>query len=141
VGRAAVSGGWDRNAELRKLAQGNLDGSNRIIARMWIYHTDMEFQADTYAKAKTYYERTKATLMTSLMIADGEGKKLSAAAAEQFAEADPDVWKAALAYRLAEQMTSADKEALRILHGELDAFRTKAADERAADQFMTRTQT
>jgi hypothetical protein len=132
---------WDRNAELTALQQGNLSGSNLIIARMWIYHRDLEFQVDVYARAKTYYERTKATLMTSLMVPDGEGKKLSAAAAEQFADADPDVWKAALAYRLAEQLASANKEALKILHGELDAFRTKQADERAADQFQTRTGT
>jgi hypothetical protein len=132
---------WDRNAELAGLQQGHLSGSNLIIARMWIYHRDLEFQVDVYARAKTYYERTKATLMTSLMVPDGEGKKLSAAAAEQFADADPDVWKAALAYRLAEQLASANKEALKILHGELDAFRTKQADERAADQFQTRTGT
>jgi hypothetical protein len=132
---------WDRNAELQQLQQRNLAGSNLIIAKMWIYHRDLEFQAWKYANAKTYYERTKATLMTSMMVPDGEGKKLSAAAAEQFADADPDLWKAALGYRLAEQMTSANKEALKILHGELDAFRTKQADERAADSFLTRTQT
>lgn len=129
---------WNRNAELDALKQRNLSGSNLIIAKMWIFHRDLEFQAWKYANAKTHYERTKATLMTSMMVPDGEGKKLSAAAAEQFADADPDVWKSALAYRLAEQMTSANKEALKILHGELDAFRTKQADERAADQFQAR---
>lgn len=131
---------WDRNRALYELQQRGLAGSNLIIARMWIYHRDLEFQVDTYARAKTYYERTKATLMTTMMTADGEGKKMSAAAAEQFAEADPDVWKAALAYRLAEQLMTANREALKILHGELDAFRTRAADERAADQFQARTQ-
>lgn len=130
--------GWDRNAELAALGKRGLSGPNLINARMWIYHHDLEIQADTYARAKTYYERTKATLMTSLMVADGEGKKLSAAAAEQFADADPDVWKAALAYRLAEQMTGADKEALKILHSELNAWQTSRADERAADTFTAR---
>lgn len=129
---------WDRNAELAALQQRNLSGSNLIVARMWIYHKDLEQQIDVYARAKTYYERTKATLMTSMMVPDGEGKKLSAAAAEQFADADPDVWKAALAYRLAEQMTSADKEALKILHGELAGWQTQRADERAADQFQAK---
>ncbi len=132
---------WDRNRALHELKQRNLAGSNLIVAKMWIFHRDLEFQVDTYAKAKTYYERTKATLMTTMMTADGEGKKMSAAAAEQFADADPDVWKAALAYRLAEQMMSADKEALKILHGELEAFRTQRADERAADTFQARTGT
>jgi hypothetical protein len=132
---------WDRDAELKALAGRGLSGSNLIIARMWIYHHDLEVQCDLYARAKTYYERTKATLMTSLMVADADGKKLSAAASEQFAEADPDVWKSALAYRVAEQMMGADKEALKILHGELEAFRTRAADQRAADQFQARTQT
>lgn len=132
---------WDRNTELGKLRQSNLSGHNLIIARMWIYHTDLEQQIDVYARAKTYYERTKATLMTSVMVPDGEGKKLSAAAAEQFADADPDVWKAALAYRLAEQMSGADKEALKILHGELAGWQTNRADERAADTFQARNQT
>lgn len=132
---------WDRNAELNKLRDGNLTAENVIIRKMWIYHYDFEVQGRIYADAKTYYERTKATLMISLMAADMDGKKLSAAAAEQHAEADPDVWRAALAYRTAEQMSTADREALKILHGQLEAWRTQKADERAADQFQARTAT
>jgi hypothetical protein len=63
---------------------------------------------------------------------------MSAAAAEPQAESDPDVWNAALAYRMAEQMIAADKAALAILHGELEAWRTRKADERAADSFTAR---
>jgi hypothetical protein len=132
---------WDRNTELNKLRDSNLTAENIIIRKMWIYHYDFEVQGKVYADAKTYYERTKATLMISLMAADVEGKKLSAAAAEQHAEADPDVWRAALAYRTAEQMSTADREALKILHGQLEAWRTRKADERAADQFQARTAT
>lgn len=132
---------WSRGQAFADLQRRGLSGSALIIGRMWVYHGDLEVQLGRYAEAKTEYQRMKATLMTTMMTADGEGKKLSAAAAEQFAEADPDVWKAALAYRTAEQMMTADREALRILHGELDAFRTRAADERAADQFQARTGT
>ena len=132
---------WDRNKELQAVTQRGLDGSNLIIARMWVYHRDLEFQSWKYSEAKTYSVRMKATLMTSLMAGTNGEKGLSAAAAEQNADADPEVWKSALDYRLAEQMITADREALRILHGELDAYRTKQADERAADQFLTRTST
>lgn len=132
---------WDRNAELNKLRDSNLTAENVIIRKMWIYHYDFEVQGKVYAEAKTYYERTKATLMISLMAGGVDGTKgLSAAAAEQHAEADPDVWRAALGYRTAEQMRTADREALTILHGELEAWRTRKADERAADQFTARTQ-
>jgi hypothetical protein len=37
-------------------------------------------------------------------------------------------------------MVSADKEQLKILHAELEAWRTRKADERAADIFQARTQ-
>jgi len=132
----------NRDEALRALVtEQRLSGANLILARMWVYQRDMETQSRTYAEAKTYYERTRATLITTLTMADSEGKKLSVAAAEQNAEADPDVWKAALGYRLAEQMVTADKEALKILHAELEKWRTERADERAADSFTARTGT
>ncbi len=126
---------WDRNAELNALASRNLDGANLAIAKMWIFHHDLEIQSETYAKAKTYAARMRSTLIVSYT--SGEGK-LSVSAAEHAADSDTDVWNAALAYRLAEQMITADREALKILHAELDAFRTARADARVADEFQAR---
>jgi hypothetical protein len=128
---------YDREAELAALSRRNLDGANLIIAKMWIYHKDLEHQCKEYAEAKTYNARIKSTLIVSIM---ADQTKPSATAAEHQAEADPEVWRSALAYRLSEQMVAADREALKILHAELDKYRTEAADQRAADAFMTRNQ-
>lgn len=127
---------WNRDAELSKLPQRNLDGANLIIAKMWIYHRDLEYQAWRYANAKTEFGRRQARIIVQMR---QEGER-SAEVAAKVADMDEDVHNAHLAYRLAEQMVSADKEALRILHAELDKYRTEAADQRAADQFMARTQ-
>lgn len=132
-----MSEGWDRDTALRELSQRHLDGSNLIIAKMWVYHRDLEKQAWIYSDAKTEFGRRYARV---LIAARMEGEK-SADAAGKIADMDPDVHKAHLAYRLAEQMVAANKEALKILHAELEAFRTKAADARAADSFLARTQT
>jgi hypothetical protein len=128
---------WDRNTELRKLAERGLSGSNLTIAKMWVYQWDLELQGRIYADAKTEYGRRKARIMIEKRLAGEKSGELCAV----FAEDDPTVAEAHLAYRLAEQMVGADKEALKVLHAELDDYRTKAADARAADSFIARTQT
>lgn len=127
---------FDRDAELENLRQRNLDGANLIIAKMWIYHKDLEKQAWIYSQAKTEYGRRRARVIVQMR---QEGER-SYDVCDRVADMDEDVHNAHLAYRLAEQMVTANREALRILHAELDKYRTEAADTRAADQFMARTQ-
>ena len=130
----SMAEGWDRNNELAALRQRNLSGSNLIIAKMWIYHRDLEHQAWRFSNAKSEFGRRYARVVVQMR---HEGEK-SAEVAGRVADMDEDVHNAHLAYRLAEQMVSADKEALKILRAELEAFRTQRADERAADQFQAR---
>ncbi|MBT8161036.1 MULTISPECIES: hypothetical protein [Arthrobacter] len=127
--------GWDRNEELNKLSSRRLDGANLILAKMWIYHRDLEVQSWTYAQAKTEYGRRYARVVVQCRL---EGEK-SAEVAGRYADMDEEVHKAHAAYRLAEQMVTANREALRILHAELDAHRTARADARMADEFQART--
>lgn len=127
---------YDRESELAALGRRNLDGANLIIARMWVYHKDLEYQSWLYAEAKTEYGRRYARIVVQMR---QEGEK-SAEVAGRVADMDDKVHSAHLAYRLAEQMVTADREALKILHAELDKYRTEAADMRAADSFMTRIQ-
>ena len=128
--------GWDRNEELGKLSKRNLDGSNLAIAKMWIFHRDLEFQSWKYANAKSEYGRRFAKVVIQCRL-DGSAK--SDETAKSFAEMDDEVYAAHQAYRLAEQMVTADREALKILHAELDAYRTARADARMADEFQART--
>ena len=117
---------------------GALDDANRhsrpmdrVIARMWAYHHDLELRAHEYAVRKTEYERLKgAVVLTSR--ANGER---SAEVATMRAEQDDNVYAAHVDYRSAEQLLTADREALRILHATLDKMRTEAGDARAADTF------
>jgi len=125
---------WDRNAALA--ATRGKAMPNVAIERMWIYHHDLEFRVQAYAQAKTDYDRLLSRVVVQMR---QEGEK-SYDVCKHVAEMDPGVHDAHLAYRLAEQMMAADKEALKILHAELEAYRTQAADQRAADQFQARTQ-
>lgn len=126
---------WNRDEELGKLAARRLDGSNLILAKMWIFHHDLEQQMWIYAQAKSEFGRRYARVVVQCRL---EGEK-SAEVAGRYADMDDDVHKAHQAYRLAEQMVVADREALRILHAELEAFRTARADARMADEFQART--
>lgn len=123
-------------AELRTRL-GNQPYENMVIGKMWAYHKDLVYQMWVYAKAKTEYGRRLSTII----IRERANGEKSAAVAANTAEMTDEVYEAHLAYRAAEQMVVADREALKILHAELDALRTQAADRRAADQFQARTQT
>lgn len=116
---------------------GSLKPSDRVIAQMWVAWDDLEKQSRIYAQAKSWYQREKAKRVTELRA----GGEKSAAAAELAAEAQDDIYRAHLGYRLAEQLVTVDREALRILHAQLDAIRTERADARAADAFLARDQT
>lgn len=125
---------WDRNAELAATRGGSMP--EVAIKRMWIYHHDLEWRLQVYAERKTQYDRLMSRVVVQMR---NEGEK-SYDVCKHVAEMDEEVHQAHLDYRLAEQMMAADKEALKILHAELEAYRTQAADQRAADVFQTRTQ-
>lgn len=125
---------WDRNEALRETR--GMEMPNVAIRRMWIYHHDLEIRVHEYATTKTEYDRLLSRVVVQMR---QEGEK-NYDVCRHVAEMDEEVHNAHLAYRLAEQMLSANKEALKILHAELEAYRTQAADQRAADQFQARTQ-
>lgn len=127
---------WDKNTALREVNASALPEESKIIKKMYVVHHDLEHQGKVYADAKSEFGRLYARVVVQMRT---EGEK-SAEVAGRVADMDPDVHAAHLAYRLAEQMVSADKEQLKILHAELEAWRTRKADERAADQFQARTQ-
>lgn len=128
---------WDRDTALRELVtKDKLSGPNLIIARMWVYHHDLEWRMQVYSDAKTEYDRRLSRVVVQMR---NEGEK-NYDVCKHVAHMDDEVHNAHLAYRLAEQMVSADKEALRILHAQLEAYRTEQANQRAADQFQARTQ-
>lgn len=116
---------------------GNQSRELVVLAEMWAYHKDLTFQIWKYAGAKTAYGRR----MSQIVVRERANGEKSATAAQHTAEATEEVHNAHLHYRLAEQMIVADREALRILHAELEVWRTKAADARMADSFQARTQT
>lgn len=105
---------------------------DKVIGRMWAYHRDLELRAHEYALRKSHYERLKGA---SVLKARAKGER-SADVATMGAIQEDDVFGALVAYRAAEQLRDADKEALRILHATLDKMRTEAADSRAADKFL-----
>lgn len=113
----------------------NMPRDKQIIAEMWAYAQDLRLQGETFAHAKTDYGRR----LSSVVVQERANGEKSATAAEHTAEASDGVYNAHLAYRRAEQMIVADREALRVLHAELDSIRTDRADERAASQWEART--
>lgn len=115
----------------------NMPRDKQVIAELWAYATDLRRQCQEHARAKSWYQQQKSKVVVARR-ADGEK---SATAAEHEAEADDDIYRAHLAYRLAEQMIIADRAALNVLHAELDSIRTDRADARKADEFMAREQT
>lgn len=116
---------------------GNAPRDKQVIGEMWAYAADLRRQCKEHAQAKSWYQQQKSKVVVARR-ADGEK---SATAAEHEAEADDDIYRAHLAYRLAEQMIIADRAALNVLHAELDSIRTDRADARKADEFMAREQT
>lgn len=108
--------------------------TNRILAMMWAYHTDLVSAGVEYSNAKTENER----LVAQVVITERAAGERSAAVAEQKALLDDAVYVARVQYRSAEQRITSDREALRILHAALDWERTKAADQRAADTFQAK---
>jgi hypothetical protein len=128
---------WDRNARLKRImSDGSLTGPNKVIAKMWCYQYDLEVQMRMFAEWKTEYERLRARIVITKR---QEGEK-SADVAEAHAHLDGEAAQAHLNYRMAEQMISADKAALAVLHAELDAWQTQQADSRAADKFSAKEQ-
>lgn len=131
---------WDRDRELWKLTHPadqhspRLSGSNLIIAKMWIYQRDLEFWGDIYAVDKTDYGRALGKHIVAERVKGERSAEVAGHKAEQLEE----VYAHHLAYRRAEQMVVANKEALKILNGQLEEWRTKQANERAANQFMAR---
>ena len=118
----------------RERTQG-MSRDKQVIAEMWAYHTDLTRQATTFAQAKSAYGQR----VSKIVVQERANGEKSASAAEHTAESTDDVYRAHVAYRLAEQLITVDREALRILHGELDSIRTDRADARAADTFQART--
>lgn len=109
---------------------------NVVIAEMWVWHQELQHQARRFANAKTFHGREVAKVVIEER---AKGEK-SAAVAEQRADMRDDIYNAHVAYRTAEQLITGAREALKILHAELDKLRTESADARAADQFQARTQ-
>lgn len=112
---------------------GHLDVSVRNIGLLWAYQAELQRQIEAAAKARVEYDRV---LGAGVIRYRTQGEK-SAEVARMRAEADDlGVYEAALAYRVAEQMIAACKRAMDILFAELEGWRTKQANERAADKFQ-----
>lgn len=109
--------------------------ANQVIAEMFAHATDLRRQGAWYAAAKTDAESRVGRVVWERREAD---PKEPLSAAEHWAACDESVRAARRAYRMAEQMVTADREMLRVLHAELDKLRTEAADRRAADSFTAR---
>lgn len=127
---------WDREAELQRVSRMPLSVPDRITALMHIFQVDLEVQGRTYAEAKSEHTRRKAK---AIVAKRAEGEK-SGEMCGYYAESQDDIYRADLAWRTAEQLVAADKEKLRILHAEMDKWRTEQANERAADNISVRTQ-
>jgi hypothetical protein len=127
---------YNRDAALEQLRGSGMSEANLCLSRMWIYQRDLEYQMHLYANRKSEHGRLLGRKVIEARMAGEKSADVAAMKAEQ----DDEVFNAHLAYRVAEQMITADKEALRILHSQLDQLRTEAADRRAADQFQARTQ-
>ncbi|SDD42806.1 hypothetical protein [Auraticoccus monumenti] len=133
---AASQLSWDRDGQLRRAGE-HQDAAYRAIARMWVYHRDLELAGIEYSAAKSRYER----LLGKIVVTERAAGERSAEVCIHKAMQDDDVYVARVQYRAAEQRVSADKEALRILHAELDDDRTRRADDRAAGAWQARSQT
>ena len=129
---------WDRDAELAKLQERGLSRQDMLVMGMYIYQRDLEHQGRIFAHAKAEHDRRKAKHTMEKRYKGGEK---SGEMCSVFAEAQDDVFEADLAYRTAEQMVTADREALKVMHAELEKWRTEQANERAADDMHRRTGT
>lgn len=108
-----------------------------ILAEMWCWHDELSYQAITFANAKTYHGREVSKVVIKLR---AEGER-SAEVARESADNEDHIYNAHVAYRTAEQLIVGCREALKILHAELDKIRTDRADQRAADLQSARTGT
>src|SRR5690349_25075648 len=124
----------DRDAELAALKERGLPYVDRLIAAMYIYARDLDKQARIYAQGKAEHDRLKArAVMARRYDEHGNVVEKSGEMCATLADAQDDVFAADLAYRTAEQLITADRETLKIMHAELDKWRTEQANERAAD--------
>lgn len=121
---------WDRNAELARLEERGFSKQDMCIARMYVIEKDLEIQAQRYAWWKAEHDRRKARHTMDRRYTHNEK---SGEMAATWADAQDDVHEANLAYRTAEQLVSADKALLQILHAELEKWRTEQANQRIAD--------
>ena len=129
--------GNTRDEQLNELARNrNYAGSNLIIARMWIYQRDLEYWGHLFADAKTEYGRLFGRAVVQERLKGEKSAEVAGHKAEQLDE----VYIAHLNYRKAEQMVTANQSALKILHGELEEWRTQQANARAENQWQARTQ-
>lgn len=115
---------------------GNQDISVRNIALLWCYQAELERQIVAYGRAKTEYDRV---LGAGVVRYRAQGEKSAEVAKMRAESEDNGVYTAVLTYRVAEGMIAAAKRAMDILFAELEGWRTKQANERAADKFQAAT--
>lgn len=106
----------------------------RLIRAMYEQAKALDDQAAEFAREKTACERARAQV---ILRARAGGEK-SATICEAMADADEECTSHRLAYRLAEQKVNACRHRLAVMHSDLDAWRTKAADSRKSDEFQAR---
>lgn len=107
------------------------------IALMFEVNAELGRQGAYAATARTNHDRLRSRAIVTYRAA---GER-SATVAEAMADDDDEVYRARLQYRLAEAAVTRCRSLLDVLHAELDVWRTKRADDRAADAFAARTQT
>lgn len=133
---------WDLNAELERIDRSALPKADQIIAYMYAYNLDLRYWVREFAEAKSEHTRLKAKYTLERRYGrDGSAPEKSGEMCSVYADEQPDVATQELRFRTAENMMTADREQLKILHAALEKWRTDRADERAADQFQGRTGT
>lgn len=135
--------GWDLNTELDRIDRSaGLSKPDHIIAYMYAYALDLRHWVQEFAEAKSEHTRLKAKyMMTRRYGRDGNPAEKSGEMCGVYADEQEDVAALELRFRVAENMMTADREQLKILHAALEKWRTDQADARVADQFQGRTQT
>lgn len=134
---------WNLDAELERIdRQGTLSKADHIIAYMYAYNLDLRYWVREYAESKAEHTRLRAKYTLIRRYGrDGNDPEKSGEMCGVWADEQEDVAALDLRFRVAENMMTADREQLKILHAALEKWRTDRADERAADQFQGRTQT
>lgn len=131
---------WDLNSELDRIdRQASLSKPDHIIAYMYAYALDLRWHVKEFAEAKSEHTRLKAKYtMEKRYGRNGTEPEKSGEMCSVYADEQPDVAAQELRFRVAENMMTADREQLKILHAALEKWRTDQADARAADQFHGR---